>query len=190
MSQVQCFSCGFLVLMSKRQDLIFESADHVYRTSGHPSASREAVVHHRPQCYRGKWNLHGETEQEPQESGVEHWYYQQNDTVIHRVRDCDEWIRWEPDYSPKEHLEERKMQEVREWQAARDREDRDFRAEQRRLDQEWRTLERQWRTNQEKRREGQHTTTLWVIGVLATLAIVAGCHNSRRVHRKRRASTD
>jgi hypothetical protein len=87
--------------------------------------------------------------------------------VFAKERECTSFVAWLQGFSPKEHREMNLLQEQRDWQRERDREDREWRADQagkadkearsqRREDRLWRILE------------------LIVMGVLVTVANVWG----------------
>ncbi len=98
-----------------------------------------------PICFATAWDLRDEvTEANPDELL----------RVFQRNRDCSSFTPWQQGFTPKEHREMMDRERARQWQAERERADRDWRRQQRRDDVRWRIFE------------------LLAVGVIVPLAII------------------
>ncbi|XUX01017.1 MAG: hypothetical protein TUN42_03230 [Dehalogenimonas sp.] len=170
---VKCADCGFLTLKDDIQDRFIE-VDEQYRNTGTLLASH---AHYgcriQPICFLTRYNL-------PQEyDDCERPTHEKILEVLQKERDCntDErgfgFTRFLQGFTPKGHYEmingERLFkieQQQREWIA-----------EQRRLDIEYRDkkdqADKEWRSDQEQKTKGQFIWSLIVLGIIASLIVSA-----------------
>jgi hypothetical protein len=84
--------------------------------------------------------------------------------IVQRDNDCKEFTDWQQGFTPKEHREILDRQRQLDFQVKREKEDKEWRNEQRLKDLEW-------REEQDKKAEGRHRVDLIVIGIIATIII-------------------
>ena len=98
-------------------------------------------------------------------------------TIINEKRQCDEFMRWEQGFTPKEHREMADRWREIAHGRVKESEDRQWQQQQRIEDQGWKQSQRiedlKWREAQEKKAENRHRTDLIIIGIVATLLICA-----------------
>ncbi len=170
---VKCVDCGFLTLRDRATGLLVE-VDDDYRVSGRvPPLVAYHAYHNYPICFTMAHNLMPEIEQAAQqqgEDGSDDWgKYVLG--VITRERDCVAtgktlgFTEYQQGFTPKEHREMLDRQWQLEYEAKRDKED------------------KEWRESQETKAEGRHQQQLgvlkqlhkremWIVGGAVTVAIL------------------
>ncbi len=130
MPEVKCADCGYLSLRHTNSRQLLD-AEEQFRTTGNiPSPKKGGIdlsYDDYPICFMRVVNFR--TDQEAGKSK------DQDKCVrcLKRERECDKFTPWLMGFTPKEHYEVIQENTRLKWQADREREDREFRAEQVRL---------------------------------------------------------
>ncbi len=100
---VKCSDCGFLAV---RRRLLAHAFPGLMGVTAKQRATWDfGSYKQQPLCYRQAFSLVEEAGSIIKKSNFLE--------VIHRDRKCDKFREWQHDYSPKEHLEEMKVEELR-----------------------------------------------------------------------------
>lgn len=145
--QVRCSECGLLTLRSTVTGIFLE-ADEIFREDGNRYSPLDVGVG--PLCLAMAHDLQAE-----HQGGLGSPEPQRTQKVIRSDRRCGRFIPWRQGYTPREHLDMHYLDQAKAADADRLREQREWQAEQRRLDQE--RSDRQHRENVRQR---------WYLGLL------------------------
>jgi hypothetical protein len=159
---VKCAECGFLAARNIQTREI-EEVEGLFRDEGEPSFGNLGIPKHEglPLCFARAFDLKSEFKKCAGKGDPDAYSIY---LVIHEDRDCSSYTEWQQGFTPKEHREMLDRKWLMEFQAAREKEDKEWRESQRREDL-------LWREKQEKKAEKRHRTDLIIIGIVATILI-------------------
>ena len=153
---VKCADCGFLAVRNiETREL--DSPDHQYRSTGTIPVSllkhNRQLYEERPVCIRKSPDFPYNPDEDSPDTP-------RREAIVQTEHGCVLWGEWQPVLTPKEHRELLDRQ----WVIDREeRSDKEMRAREDRRDAEVRRLQ-----------ERLHNRELWIIGGLATIALVGG----------------
>lgn len=165
----KCSECGYLAVRARTSRELRE-AEGEYRKRG----LRIAISEHIPICFAQVRDFREEIIKEKGASNLD----SVNITpFISKEIYCDCFIKWLQGLTPKEHREMLDRQWQLDYQAKREKEDKEWREEQRRLDL-------QWREDQDRKSGKRHRWDLVIIGIVATLLICASTMVAALIERR------
>ncbi len=157
---VKCSECGLLALQNKMDRSLVE-VESLFRTTGHIHATQEPNLLIMPLCFMRAANLQAEIEAIDPDTTLTS---AKTLAILQNERECEQFFGWEQGFSPKEHREILALEEQKEWQEARVREDR-----------EWRIVQEEiTRQRQEQQSTKRLRWELLVFGLLVTAAVIFG----------------
>lgn len=192
MPQGKCIDCGLLALRTLHTMELVE-APLPYREDGkvpvNPERPGFETCGRIPVCYEnlrrfepelGLWDLVSEKRETLAPTLGRSWNIDPPNIdprlafeVIHKLFDCRSFITHRPGMSPQEHREILDRQRLYDWQAAREDEDRKWRALQAKEERDWRRDERDWRSDERRRDNTLRRVELGILGTGVAVAIVA-----------------
>ncbi len=135
----KCAECGFLAARNSHNRQL-EEVENVFREEGKPSLiyDKDALLgmggrhESEPLCFAQVYDLRSEFMASTLEN---HPSYSIPDnesirSVIHETRKCNNFVRWQQGFTPKEHREMIDRKEMLKWQADREDADRKWREKQ------------------------------------------------------------
>ena len=126
----KCRECGLLALVHIDSQKV-EACTIGCRTSGSVTSEKgQKFYEATPICSIYEFDLRKEIGQKSSHGEILE--------ILTNERPCEAFIKWNPALSPKEHLDMQLIQEQREWQRLRDKDDRDWRDRQAERDRQWR----------------------------------------------------
>lgn len=101
---VRCADCGFLAVEHPLESEPFAEADDTVRKTGLVQSA--VLYHHMPVCFVRVIDLRAELPESADSGKILH--------ALQAERDCAKFIKWWPSYTPKEHAEMQREEELRE----------------------------------------------------------------------------
>ena len=161
---VKCANCGYLAARHKQTRQLLD-AEPLLRELGHipsfVSAGLDAIYDPHPVCFRSVIDFY-------KEMGVTDNQDKRRD-VIQADRECEEFIRWRPGFTPKEHWEMIQEADRLMWQVQREADDR---AERDRRDQQARDFQAS-QAEQARRHQNRSLAVSAVAVGVAILGLIA-----------------
>lgn len=166
---VRCVECGYIAVRNVDSNCLDEAGND-FREKGLVALGREHgrnqyQLHERqPVCFVQCYDLRAEIRQAFVTGKDETGCVLQ---VISMERECNGFTKWQQGFAPKEHREMLDRRWMLDFQSRRENEDREWREKQRNEDLAWREI-------QEKKADNRHSTELWIIGGVVTVALILG----------------
>ena len=153
---VKCQECGFLTVRVRDTRELCESESDIRYSGKLPSQGGYYIYEERPLCFQRQSQFRIDT----MEAVAGSFSADQRLEVFSRERECSAFTEWQQGFTPREHQEmlDRKLVVERE-----DRRDSEMREREDRRDEQTRKLQ-----------ERLHNKELWILGGLATIALVGG----------------
>ncbi len=169
---VKCADCGFLAYRDSLKWEFTETPDIVRKTGGKPFliyGGGLPIIP--PVCFINKYDLWAES------GDINHASPETIKCTVQKDRECDSLAEYQQGFTPKEHREMLDRKWMLNYQAAREKEDKQWRDDQRRRDLEW-------REKQEKSAENRHRWDLIIVGIVATLVLSFSAIAAALIERK------